>query len=76
VVGKVPVTHVEQYDPQAVIAGGLVELRELRRLSLHARYTRYSADPFTWPSAETLILDSREVAFTLKVPFELARTAP
>jgi hypothetical protein len=26
-VGQVPVTDVEQHDPQAVIAGGLIELR-------------------------------------------------
>jgi hypothetical protein len=29
-----------------VIAGGLIELREFRRLLLHGPYTHHEADPF------------------------------
>src|SRR5579872_2985830 len=46
VVGQVPVANVEQHDPQAVIAGGLIELRELHRPLLHTPYTHHRADPF------------------------------
>jgi hypothetical protein len=47
VVGQVPVTDVEQHDPQAVIAGGLIELREFHWSLLHTPYTHHRADPFS-----------------------------
>src|SRR5579862_9981900 len=44
--GQVPVTDIEQHDPQAVIAGGLIELREFHRSLLHTPYTHHKVDSF------------------------------
>ncbi len=51
-----PRPDIEKHDPQAVIAGGLVELREVLRHSLHALNTHDRPDPFTdpaWPARAT-----------------------
>src|SRR6202050_4055640 len=50
VLGQVQVTDIEQHDPQAVLAGGIIELREFRQLLLHTSYTHHRADPFSRPA--------------------------
>jgi len=52
IVGQLPITDIEQDDPQAVIAGGFIELREFHRFLLHTRYTHQRADSFTRPSSD------------------------
>ena len=42
-----PVTDADEYDPQAVILGGRVELAELSSLLLHAPSTQNAADSLT-----------------------------
>src|ERR1700691_693584 len=54
VLGQVQVTDVEQHDPQAVLAGGLIELGEFRQLLLHTPYTHHEADPFSRPATAAI----------------------
>jgi len=47
VLGQLPVAHADHDDPQAVIPGRRVELRELALVLFHALYTHEGADSFT-----------------------------